>query len=136
MTVSYNSTTKKWSFNPQQKQALKTVNYPGRYYINYKKTKVRIPNPKMGSGYRTVERFIPSLSTTPDPNADITKTLPFPGEEGFETFMNTEWFKSEYFIAQEYAKKIPDIKIKAIFGREYTSKGKADFIIAKSSEKI
>ena len=110
MTVSYDAANKKWSFNKQQKEDLKTVSYPSRYYINYKKTKVRVPNPKMGSGYTTVTRLIPSFSTSPDPSADQTKTLPFPGEEGFETFINTEWFMPEYFIAQEYAKKIPEIQ--------------------------
>jgi hypothetical protein len=107
--VSYDSTTKKWSFDQQHRKELKPVNYPERYYINYTKTNVKIPNPKMGSGYQTVERLVPSLSTSPDPKADKTTTLPFPGEKGFETFMNTAWFQPEYFVAQEYAKKIPDI---------------------------
>jgi len=70
MTVSYKSTTKQWSFNPQQKQALRPVNYPNTtYYLNVYRTTQRYPNPKMGSGYQTKEVYTANISTEQDPRA-------------------------------------------------------------------
>jgi hypothetical protein len=70
MTVSYNSTTKKWSFNQQQKQGLRPVNYPNTtYYLNVYRTTKRYPNPKMGTGYSTKEVYTADISTTQDPKA-------------------------------------------------------------------
>ena len=65
MTVSYNSTTKKWSFNQQQKQGLRPVNYPNtQYYLN-----VYMGTQRDGeSDYEVIKSA--SISTSRDPNAD------------------------------------------------------------------